>query len=400
MPLFNVKIFFKFIIFCYLIINNKKLYSYHFNWHPFYLPNKKPILLINKNKNKILTKGRKYLDICLMFSFRKKFKYIKKPITSVIIPLYNCEKTIKPALHSIQFQNMVRMEIILVNDLSTDNTLKIIKLYQEKDHRIKIINNHKNMGILYSRSIAVLISKGKYIFSLDNDDMYFSHDIFYNILKIGLRENLDIIGFLTVNLWNYTAKVNKMKDLYTFQYPKNFFLEQPELGLWLIKFKGKFLVHNNMIWDKCIKTSIYKKAINLIGNQKITKFLSWAEDTSINFVIFNLAKSFKYIHKYGILHYKSNYTSSMTQPIETKLFGDIFFLDIIYNFSKNEKEYKNLIVGQAFYIYKKYYNNITRFNNDPNSYYLKYVLNKIINCIYISKLNKRKILKIFKSFIC
>ena len=400
MSLFNVKISLKFIIFCYLIISDKKLYSYHFNVHPFYLPNKKPILSINKNKIKILIKGRKYLDKCLMFSFRKKFKYIKKPITSVIIPLYNCEKTIKPALHSIQFQNMPKIEIILVNDLSTDNTLKIIKLYQEKDHRIKIINNHKNMGVLYSRSVAVLISKGKYIFSLDNDDMYFSHDVFYNILKIGIGENLDIIGFLSINLWNYTAKVNKMKNLYTFQYPKNYFLEQPELGLWLIKFKGKFLVHNNMIWDKCIKSSIYKNAINLIGNQKIRKFLSWAEDTSINFVIFNLAQTFKYIHKYGILHYKSNYTSSMTQPIETKLFGEIFFLDIIYDFSKNDKENKNLIVGQAFYIYNRFYNNITKFNNDSNSYYLKYVLNKIINCIYISKLNKRKIIKIFKSFIC
>ena len=65
-----------------------------------------------------------------------------------------------------------------------------------------------------------------------------------------------------------------------------------------------------------------------------------------------------------------------------------------------KKENKNLIVGQAFYIYKRYYNNITKFNNDSNSYYLKYVLNKIINCIYISKLNKRKIIKIFKSLIC
>ena len=75
------------------------------------------------SKIKILTNGRKYLDKCLNFSFRKKFKYNKKPITSVIIPLFNCEKTIKPALHSIQFQNMPRIEIILVNDFSTDNTL-------------------------------------------------------------------------------------------------------------------------------------------------------------------------------------------------------------------------------------------------------------------------------------
>ena len=104
MPHFNVKIFLKFGIFCYLIINDKNFYSYHLNWHPFYLPNKKPILSFDKGKSKILANGRKYLDKCLNFSSRKKFKYNKKPITSVILPLFNCEN----------------------NDFSIDNTLKII----------------------------------------------------------------------------------------------------------------------------------------------------------------------------------------------------------------------------------------------------------------------------------
>ena len=97
-----------------------------------------------------------------------------------------------------------------------------------------------------------------------------------------------------------------------------------------------------------------------MGYQRYSTFLIWAEDASINFVIFNLANSFKYIHKYGILHYKSNTTASLTQSIDIRVFGEIFFLDIIYDFSRNTSEDKNLIVGQALYIYKRY--NLTKFN--------------------------------------
>ena len=64
-------------------------------------------------------------------------------------------------LHSVQFQNLSETEILLINDFSEDNTSNIIRNFQKSDFRIKIINNHKNMGTLYSRSIGALISKGE-----------------------------------------------------------------------------------------------------------------------------------------------------------------------------------------------------------------------------------------------
>ena len=75
------------------------------------------------------------------------------PKISVVIPIYNCEKTIKRAITSIQNQNFTNFEIILVNDLSNDNSLEVINNLKKNDPRIKIFNNHKNMGTLYSRSI-------------------------------------------------------------------------------------------------------------------------------------------------------------------------------------------------------------------------------------------------------
>ena len=120
--------------------------------------------------------------------------------------------------------------------------------------------------------------------------------------------------------------------------------------------------------------------------------MSWAEDTSILFIIFNISKNFKQINKYGILHFKGNLTSSFTQSNYTKIYGEIFFLDIIFDFSRNNSEIKNLIVGQALYIKNRY--KIKKFN-DSITIYFNSVLNKIINCKHLSKLNKRRLKKLF-----
>ena len=364
--------------------------------HPFYLRVRKPIILKDKKQKKILLRGRKYLDQCIKGLYNKKYMANAKPKVSAIIPVYNCQKTINAALLSIQKQNLTKLEIILINDFSNDNTSQIIQNKQKEDKRIIIINNHKRMGTLYSRSIGALMAKGKFIFCLDNDDMFFDKDIFDYFYKIGKKEILDIIGFQTVNLWNYTAGVKEMKDLYTYIYPNGYYIYQPELSRWMVTFEGKFLVHNNMIWGKCIRTNIYQKAVNLLTINRYSKYLVWAEDTSINFIIFNLAKSFKYIHKYGILHFKSTKTASFIQPIEHKIFGETFFLEVIFDFSKNNSD-KNLAAEQILYMEKQF--NITKNYNITDNIKIKSIINNILNCQFITKLNKRKVQHTFRHYL-
>ena len=396
MKYFNFNDLIKINIILNLIIFDKKLSISNFHIHPFYSPFRRTILSLDKSKNQTLQDGRNFLDKCLNLSNHQKYNLFENPKVTAIIPLFNCEKTIEQALHSIQYQNISNFEIILVNDFSKDNTYEIIKNIKKDDQRIIIINNHRNMGTLYSRSIASLIANGEYIFSLDNDDLFFYYDVFDYIYKKAKKDDLDIIGFLAINIRNYTADITRMIDLYTYQFPDEFYLEQPELGVWMIKFNNKFLIHNNMIWDKCIKTLIYKKAVNLLGFKRYSKFLSWAEDTSINYVLLKTAKSFKYIYKYGVAHFVGRNTASNTQPIELKIFGELFLLDIIFDFSGNNIEEKNLLIDQALYIYKGY--KINRYINNTNSNYLKSILKKIFNCKYTSKLNKRKIKKLFITF--
>ena len=99
------------------------------------------------------------------------FLYLNPKIT-VIIPVFNASRTIKPAIRSIQNQNMIEIEILLVDDFSTDNSLEVINEMMLEDKRISLIKNKVNKGILYSRSIGALNARGRYIMALDNDDLF------------------------------------------------------------------------------------------------------------------------------------------------------------------------------------------------------------------------------------
>ena len=124
---------------------------------------------------------------------KEKFKLTENPKISSITPVYNSKDFISRAIKSIQNQNILDIEIILIDDYSTDGTLKLIKNIQKEDPRIKIIENKKNRGILYSRSIGVLSAKGKYLFSLDNDDMFLDQNVFSIIIKSGVITELFLV---------------------------------------------------------------------------------------------------------------------------------------------------------------------------------------------------------------
>ena len=213
------------------------------------------------------------------------------------------------------------IKVILINDFSEDSTSKIIEKYKEEDSRIIIVKNKKNMGSLYSRSIGTLISKGEYIFPLDNDDLFFSEDIFGFIIKITKESDLDVVGFRAIKVKNIMVNVKEMKDLYHYNYPDNLIIRQPQLSKWFITIKGRLGFHDATVWCKCIKTKVYKDAVISLGFERFSKFVSWAEDTSMNIIIFNIANSFTFINKYGIVHLISRTTATYSQP-----FNYLFFI--------------------------------------------------------------------------
>jgi glycosyltransferase involved in cell wall biosynthesis len=152
----------------------------------------------------------KYRKQCLNNPLKNQFflSSFERPNISIIIPLYNCQSSIKKVIESIQCQNFFYYEIILVDDFSIDNTSFIIDSLQKIDKRIIIIKNKKNMGILYSRCIAALNTKGDYIFPLDNDDLIFNPNILHILYNKAIKNNYDIIGFNSFNIHSYNFNIS------------------------------------------------------------------------------------------------------------------------------------------------------------------------------------------------
>ena len=116
-------------------------------------------------------------------------------------------------------------------------------------------------------------------------------------------------------------------------------------------------------------------------------YLSWGEDTSIMFIIFNIARSLRYLRKYGVFHIEANFCVSFSHEVEKFIFGEIFLSNIIFDFSR--KEDKNLVVGFIL--------NIARFGNfGIHKAFLENILNKIIKSKYITSINKEEIKRKFK----
>lgn len=133
------------------------------------------------------------------------------PLVSILMPTYNSEKYIAQAIESVISQTYDTWELIICDDCSTDSTYSKASEYSNKDSRIKVIRNSKNMRQAYSRNKALEISNGKYIALLDSDDrmkesrlqkqVHFlenNHDYSFVCTEASLFNNSDdVIGYIT-----------------------------------------------------------------------------------------------------------------------------------------------------------------------------------------------------------
>jgi Glycosyltransferases involved in cell wall biogenesis len=109
---------------------------------------------------------------------------------SVIVPIYNTSEYLKKCIDSIIKQTYTELEIILVNDGSTDSCLELINKYKKQDDRIVVIDQ-KNHGQAYARNRALDIANGDFIGFVDSDD-YIEEDMFETLIKIMQEKDSDI----------------------------------------------------------------------------------------------------------------------------------------------------------------------------------------------------------------
>lgn len=147
---------------------------------------------------------------------------------SIIIPIYNVEENLSECLDSVINQTLKDIEIICINDGSTDNSLAILNSYAQKDNRIVVINK-KNEGVSKARNYGLNTAQGEYVMFLDADD-YYTLDACEKAYNAVIQNNTDIgvFGFARLNnnkietSWHSKeitkiCKGNYKTDLYSFQ---------------------------------------------------------------------------------------------------------------------------------------------------------------------------------------
>ena len=297
-------------------------------------------------------KASNFIDKCLknvLINDKNNFEQISQepPKVSAVIPVYNSKSLIHRCIRSIQNQDILNLEIILVNDYSTNDTLEYIETFQKEDPRIKIINNKKNMGTLYSRSIGALSAKGELIFPIDNDDLFLDKDVFSIVSNVAIKGKFDIVEFKGLQSFQRGNVINsKIEDTNWSNHKMNMVLTQPELGDYPIRSTqtmGNYRLFDVYLWNKCIRTKIYQKALNKLGEERYSRFMLAHEDVLAIFFLFNTAESYKFIGKYGIFHISHEGSAfGKTKPIEHDL-KEFYLLDTVVHFSRNTDEHRKLI---------------------------------------------------------
>ena len=181
---------------------------------------------------------------------------------SVIVPVYNIERYLNKCLNSIVAQSLKEIEIIIVNDCSLDNSLKIIERYMKKDKRIILINKIKNEGLTSARNSGLEIAQGKYILHIDGDD-WIEQDYLKDMYETAEKYKADMV----------------VSDFYFDYENEKLVYQSDQFGITGEKIENKNAIENlcygsfPAIWNKLIKKEIYIK-----NNIKFPNGISIGED--------------------------------------------------------------------------------------------------------------------------
>ena len=354
------------------------------------------IFQLNQNetylKVGLAKKFNSYIKLCFSYHLiNLTYSSMEKPKISVIMPIYNAQNYLYYSLSSIENQNMKDIEIILIDDCSTDNSVKLIEKFMRNDNRIKLIKNKKNKNILYSKSIGTLNSNGEYIMELDQDDMFIRDDIFQILYTEAKNKDLDLVQsrdfFKSEFAFEKKTLVNKI-GLHYIHPKKSHYKEQPEL------FEKLFTDNNNyLLWGLLIKADLYKKAIYNLWPLIISYKINFNEDYIITSMVAQLSKKYKYLNKFSLIHlfHGSSVSTNFNDNFEYYI-SFYFYIYYLYEyFVKNSPKYIEIIIN---YLYTDSNHFTTGKNLFPEMF--DNIMKIIIKSDYLSITKKQDIFKDLK----
>jgi glycosyltransferase EpsH len=237
-------------------------------------------------------------------------------LISVIIPVYNVERYLNQCIESVINQSFSRIEIILVNDGSTDTSTEICNQWEKKDSRIKVIHQ-ENKGLSGARNKGIEESSGKYLTFLDSDD-WLNSDTLELTVKLAEEHEYDLVFWQMI-------KEYKNKSVYVEgPFGKDLSFIGEDMRSLHIRLTGPSGIEMNKpqhidsfasAWGK-----LYKKSIIDENNIEFvdTKIIG-SEDILFNFYYFHYCNSAYYLHMH-LIHYRKDNPLSLTKTHGSTLF--------------------------------------------------------------------------------
>lgn len=240
---------------------------------------------------------------------------------SIIIPVYNTEKYLKRCLDTVIKAKIEETEIVIINDGSKDNSLKIIKEYANKYEFIRYINK-KNEGLAATKNLGIKVAKGNYISFIDSDDTI--NENFYKDALEFMNKDYDMIIY----------DFNNIKD-------GNTFITEAKNSMYNNYNEADALLYTSIMPSSCnkiVKTELYR-------NIKLFPKGILYEDLATTPQLFLLAQKIKYINKPYYNYYLNN--SSIMRNNENKK----HMLNMIKSLKYLYKRTKGKFKTNDFYIF-------------------------------------------------
>ncbi len=273
---------------------------------------------------------------------------MQNDLLSIVVPNYNNDQYIEECLESILDQTYKNIEIVIIDDASTDNSISILKQYANKYDCIKVIYNQKNCGVTRNRDTAIKNCLGKYITTLDSDDYYIDNNKLEKEMRIikdhQEQGNPNIIAFSNIVLVNAEGKklfpnaINTIKEKDIFKHifardcmvPRDFIFTKKqymEVG----GFDLKIPIYED--WDLKLRLArqneFYYTGIDGIGYRRHSTGLSSADSSKH-------IKWMRHIYKKNIKIVKKNEQNYIYNGLE-KFFQKAFEANLKINFKQKIK---------------------------------------------------------------
>ena len=275
---------------------------------------------------------------------------------SIVVPIYNVSKFLPECLDSIKKQKLKDIEVILVDDGSTDNSLDIIKSYVKKDKRFKFITK-KNSGYGNSMNRGMAMATGEYIGIVESDD-YIDKNMFYDLYKTAKKFDADVVKS---DYYEFSTSNGKKKQRYINTVFNTKFYNRP-----IYRFENDIIFHFQMnTWTGIYRTDFIREN-NIRHNE--TPGASY-QDNGFFFQTISIANPVVFVNK-AYYHYRQDNPNS---SINSK--GKVFCMCDEYKYIREFIE-KNPDIKKHYlkvFLVKKYFNYMYTYKRIANEFKIQFL---------------------------